>query len=179
MTEHEQLDELVRHCREISMTSPMIFVDQNHQEKGERTMINSIPRPRDKMRVRIARIIYANEPIPHDNLLANFTDNVGSRFMAKRALAAMLDEGQIVEAFGMYSLSLAVRAFVADLIEAEKAYTAPQLVPPRAAFEFRPLSAKHIPSIYGTRADAPRREDHHIVTIGGSDAVINWVDAEA
>jgi hypothetical protein len=148
------------------------MIDTRNPDLGEAPVLHPFPSPFPPPKARLRRcvglVLHRRGVQSHHALLrqaAKLAD--ASKFNMQRAVLDMLRQGQLVRKGDVYDIPDAVRADYARLTEDElqlekkEARAKPSLVPPRQAWPFRPLSARHIPSLRGPR-DCEAREFHPV-----------------
>ena len=120
-------------------------------------------------RLRIAEVLLSG-PLTEPAIIERTRDTMGGKYNVQSALDCMVADNQVTFDGSIYTLTEDSKAFVLDLLESAARNKQPKnLVPPRDPPIFRPLSRNLLPNVHGNRPDAPRREEHRIITIGNQE----------
>ena len=127
----------------------------------------AIPRWNQPIRIKIAELLYEQAILDYRDIVSHLKCKTISGAEIELNFEMMIDNNQIIRTDRGYIISTAVFGFIRERIS-KMGQPTPQNTPSREPPTFRAISAKHIPSAKGTRPDAPQREDHAFITIGGS-----------
>jgi hypothetical protein len=138
--------------------------------------VSVIPNKQSKSRMRIACVLHEHGPMTRVEIRESLPDGWQHLHNFLRSLEGMVRDGQLLVEGDVLSLPGETSAYLTELAaaEAQRKNAGVPLVPPRSVPPFRPLSAKYIPSAYGTRSDAGQREIHFFTL--SSNVVYHWED---